>query len=158
MTGLECIGPACLWFLHDERCEVGCALSLRGCIRIPLSIPVCPYYHSSHNSEVSDKVPQSRHKQNGTQIPFGHPTRHVVSQLPLVMQPMLGSLAGSCSDLSGPPTPLWPAATSCSFLDIFSKFQELIAKNKTSNVTTSPQSSPHSQQSISCWIFLSLGT
>lgn len=57
-----------------------------------------------------------------------------------------------------PQTRLWPAATSCSFLAIFSKFQELIAKNTTSSVTTSPPSSPHSQQSISCWICLSLGT
>jgi len=36
-----------------------------------------------------------------------------------VLQLALGCLAGSCSDLLGPPTQLWPAATSCPFLDIF---------------------------------------
>lgn len=39
----------------------------------------------------------------------------------------------------------------------FSKFEDLIAKNTTSSVTTSPRSSPHSQQSNPCWICLSLG-
>lgn len=46
----------------------------------------------------------------------------MLCRLPLVIQLVLGSLAGSCSDLSGPPNQLWPAATSCSFPDIFFKF------------------------------------
>lgn len=42
--------------------------------------------------------------------PFGHPTRDIVSQLPLAIQPALGSLVGSCSDLYVPPNP--PLASS----------------------------------------------
>lgn len=93
-----------------------------GGVRILLSTPVCPVHHSSHSSEVSEKVPQSRHQQNKPQRPFSHPTRHVVSWLPLVIQPMLGSLARSLSDLSGPQPQIWPANTSHSFLD-FSFFK-----------------------------------
>lgn len=81
-----------------------------------------------------------------------------MSQLPLLIQTSLGSFAGSHSNLSGPPTQVWPAAASCTFFfAFFSKIQKLIAKNSMSSVTTSLQNSPHSQQSISCWFCLPLG-
>lgn len=104
--------------------------------------------------------PQSRHRQKELERPFSNPTKHVTSQPPLAIHHHLGSLARSPSNLYVPPTQLWPAATSCIFFSsllFFSKFQDLIAKNTTSSVTTSPRSSPHSQQSNPCWICLSLG-
>lgn len=119
-------------------------------------MPPPAFLSPAHSSEVSSMYPQSINSQNELERPFGNPAKRVMSQQSLAIQPQLGSPAMSRSYLCVPPAHLWLAATSC-FLIFFSSsyfFQSLIAKNTMSSIT----SSPHSQQSNSCWICLSLGT